>query len=170
MPSLLEAEGMAPRPFPPAQSRLTSPVTMYFPSGEKARALRDFLGTSKGVVTGSTKNCALAILATPGPQGWGNKSQQFLHSHCSLCAQHGTQGMEQESRGLLLPQYQTQTLQTQNRGFCFLPPVWSELSRTLSTCNTVLKLRCRKWYRLGLTKEELCSWVDPGRQGTDIAH
>lgn len=32
---------------PTCSGTLTSPVTMYFPSGEKARALRDFLGTRK---------------------------------------------------------------------------------------------------------------------------
>lgn len=35
-----------------------------------------------------------------------------------------------------------------------LPPYprWSELSRTLSTCDIALKLRCREWYRSGLTR------------------
>lgn len=126
---------------------------MYFPSGEKARALRDFLGTSKGVVTGSTKYCALALLPTPGPQGrgkaWRNKCQQLLHSHCSLCAQHSTQGMEQKQRS---PPPTIPNPNTADQEVLILTPVWSERSRTLSTCNTALKLRCRKCYRFGLTR------------------
>lgn len=56
--------------FPPHTqlgSQLTSPVTMYFPSGEKARALRDFLVVRNEVDHCSTEGQATSFAMTMLP-------------------------------------------------------------------------------------------------------
>lgn len=139
----MEAEETAPRPSP-AQARLTSPVTMYFPSGEKARALRDFLGTRKESSLVPPRVTALSILPTPGPQGWRkawrNEASSSYTASIACVLSMALRETEQEQRALPPSAPNPAGPGWRVR---FLPP----------HLNMALKLGHRTQYRLGLTSE-----------------